>query len=200
MSYTINYRHERDEIFSIETDRLRLSVLKKSAAPKVCDYYVRNKDFHKKWAQTQPDSYFSVKAQKEYLRSDSYLYYDDRLLPFFIFEKGDTQKIIGRVSLFNIVRGGMQSAALGYHQDEKACGKGYMTEAVQAITEYGFKELNLHRIEAFILPSNDSSLRLIRRSGFREEGLRKSYMHINGKWEDHLSFALFEENLKELKK
>lgn len=200
MLYRIDYRLKRDEIFAIETDRLRLSVLRKSAAVKVCDYYVRNRAFHKKWAQTQPDSYFTVRTQKDYLKSDASQFWDDRLVPFFVFDKNDHEKILGRISLFNIVRGGMQSAAVGYHQDEEACGNGYMTEALKAVCQFGFKEIKLHRIEAFILPCNERSLKLIRRCGFSQEGLRKSYMHINGKWEDHESFALFEENLKEMKK
>ena len=198
--YSINPRLERDEIFSIETDRLRLAVLKKSAAIKVNNYMVRNRTYHKKWAQTQPDSYFTVRTQKEYLKSDAGLFYDERLLPFFIFYKDAPDKVIGRVSLFNIVGGGMKCATIGYHLDEKETGKGIMSEAVRATCLFGFKELKLHRIEAYVMPCNDRSLSVVRRAGFVLEGERKSYMHINGHWEDHLAFTLFEEKLQEFKK
>ena len=198
--YDICYRREKDEVFAIETDRLRLSVLKKNAAEKVNDYYCRNRAFHKRWAQTQPDSYFTVKIQKEYLKSDVSMFYNDRMLPLYIFEKNDHDRVIGRISLFNIVRGGMQSAAIGYHQDEDFCGKGFMSEAIRAVAKFRFDELKLHRIEAFILPENERSINLVRKAGFKEEGLRFSYMHINGRWEDHIGFALFAENLQEMKK
>ncbi|MBO7450833.1 MAG: hypothetical protein J6U54_10725, partial [Clostridiales bacterium] len=111
--YDICFRHERDEVFALETERLRLAVLKKGAAQKVCDYYVKNRAFHKKWAQTQPDSYFTPRVQKDYIKNDLSLFYDDRLLPLFIFEKDDPTKVIGRISLFNIVRGGMMSGVVG---------------------------------------------------------------------------------------
>lgn len=198
--YSADLRLMRDEVFAIETERLRLAVLKKSAAIMVNDYLVRNRAYHKRWAQTQPDSYFTVKMQKEYLKSDVNLFYEERLLPFFIFEKDHPEKVIGRVSLFNIVGGGMQCATIGYHLDEKAVGKGIMSEAVRAACAFGFKELKLHRIEAYVIPYNDRSLSVVRRAGFIQEGERKSYMHINGHWEDHLAFTLFEENLREMEK
>ena len=198
--YDICYRREKDEIFAIETERLRLAVLKKSAAYKVNDYYVKNRGFHQRWAQTQPDSYFTAKIQKEYIKSDASNFFNDKMLPFYIFEKDDHERVLGRISLFNIVRGGMQSAAVGYHQDEDCCGKGYMHEALVAVAHFGFEDLKLHRIEAFILPDNERSMNLVRKVGFVEEGIRYSYMHINGRWQDHIGFALFAENLQEMKK
>ena len=88
------------------------------------------------------------------------------------------------------------NCACGYHLDENATGKGYMTEALRASCEMVVKELNIHRIEAFILPENEKSQALIRRAGFTEEGLRRSYMHINGKWRDHVSFYILEDSLR----
>ena len=179
-----------NEIFAMETERLRLSVLKKSCAREVADYLCRNREFHRKWAQTHSDSYFTQRVQKDYLKYDCGEYRAGRLVPLWITYKDDPGKIIGRVSFFNFAYGGMMSCSLGYHLDEGQTGKGVASEAVTNACQMLMKHLNIHRIEAFILPNNEKSLALIARCGFTHEGKRISYMHINGKWEDHEAFYL----------
>ncbi len=179
-----------NEIFAMETDRLRLSVLKKSCARDVADYLCRNREFHRKWAQTHSDSYFTQRVQRDYLRYDCGEYKAGRLVPLWITYKDDPGRIIGRVSFFNFAYGGMMSCSIGYHLDKDETGKGVATEAVTNACEMIMKLLNIHRIEAFILPDNEKSLALIARCGFTYEGKRISYMHINGKWEDHQAFYL----------
>ena len=61
-----------------------------------------------------------------------------------------------------------------------------MTEAVNAVVEYGFKDKNLHRIMANYIPSNVRSGNLLRRLGFTVEGYARDYLYLNGKWEDHI--------------
>lgn len=192
--YVVDNRLNRDEWFAIETDRLRLSILRKNAVDKVTDYYVRNREFHRQWSQTHSDDYFTKKTQKLYLKSDEIGFFNEELMPFYVFLKDNREKVIGRVSLFNIARGGMQSAIIGYHQDEDAQGNGYMLEAVKAVSEFGINYLKLHRIEACVMPHNERSLKLIRNAGYEEDGYKRKYMHINGEWMDHISFAYLEEN------
>jgi len=64
-----------------------------------------------------------------------------------------------------------------------------MTAAVRLILPFAFDHLKLHRVEAACLPSNAASIALLRRCGFREEGLARRYLRINGQWQDHLLFA-----------
>lgn len=194
--YSIEYSLYKDEIFAMETDRLRLSVLKKSAAKKITDYLVRNRSFHSKWSQTHSDSYFKVETQKRYLKYDAFEFDKGRLVPLWITLKDEPDRIIGRVSFFNFAYGGMMSCSLGYHIDQTEEGKGYMSEAIKSACEMIVKEMKMHRIEAFILPENERSLTLINRCGFTEEGVRYSYMHINGKWRDHKSFYILEDFLR----
>ena len=179
-----------DEVCAIETDRLRLSVLKKGGYPKVYDYVVRNREFHKEFSQPQADSYFTRSVQKQYVEADAREFRRGAIVPMWITVKGDRSKIIGRVSLFNIARGGMMLAQLGYHLDKDSQGQGYMTEAVKGVCGFAFEVMNLHRIEAFILPENDRSLALIKNCGFVYEGTRHSYMNINGRFRDHETFYL----------
>jgi ribosomal-protein-alanine N-acetyltransferase len=49
--------------------------------------------------------------------------------------------------------------------------------------------LHLHRLEAACIPVNQASIRLLTKSGFRQEGLARKYLKINGRWEDHLLFS-----------
>ena len=73
---------------------------------------------------------------------------------------------------------------------EPFAGRGLMSEAVRAVLPFGFDTLNLHRIEAACLPTNEPSLRLLRKSGFSEEGFARGYLKINGDWQDHVLFAM----------
>lgn len=191
MDYKIAPRRGRYEMLAIETDRLRLAVLKKSEAPRVTEYLIRNRDFHKRFAQTHADSYFTIGEQRKFMAFDCDSFLSGSLVPLWITLK-DSDEIIGRVSFFNLAYGGMMNCAAGYHLDKDHVGKGYMTEALQAACSFMFREYKMHRIEAFILPENEPSIRLIKRAGFTEEGKRISYMHINGQYRDHEAFYLLE--------
>jgi ribosomal-protein-alanine N-acetyltransferase len=75
----------------------------------------------------------------------------------------------------------------------KFARQGTMTKAVKALIPFVFKTLGLHRIEAACLTDNQASKSLLVRTGFRQEGLARSYLLINGQWADHLLFALLKE-------
>ncbi len=196
MTYDISTHRARYEMLALTTERLRLAVFKKSEAQRVTDYFIRNIEFHRRFAQTHGDAYFTVAEQKRYLAYDCNSFLSGDLVPLWICLK-DSGEIIGRVSFFNLAYGGMMNCACGYHLDESHTGHGYMTEALKAGCEFMFEEYKLHRIEAFILPENKPSLDLIQRCGFKYEGKRYSYMHINGEYRDHEAFYLLrpEQNL-----
>ncbi len=60
-----------------------------------------------------------------------------------------------------------------------------MPEAVRLMVDYAFTELKLHRIEAGVMPRNLGSIRVLEKAGFHREGIARSNVLINGKWEDH---------------
>jgi ribosomal-protein-alanine N-acetyltransferase len=66
---------------------------------------------------------------------------------------------------------------------------------VALTTDYLMRELRLHRVEINIIPENTKSLRVVEKLGFRLEGLKRRYIHINGAWRDHYVFALTREDL-----
>jgi ribosomal-protein-alanine N-acetyltransferase len=68
-----------------------------------------------------------------------------------------------------------------------------MFDAIRALLPFVFQTLVLHRIEAACLPENEASRNLLGKVGFREEGLARKYLLINGEWRDHIQFALLED-------
>ncbi len=89
----------------------------------------------------------------------------------------------------------MRNCIIGYSLDKEEEGKGIMTKAVPYAMNFLSQFYSIHRVDAYILPKNERSLKLIKRVGFIEEGIKHEFMHINGKWEDHIDFYyLFEKN------
>ena len=192
--YSVSSNRARCEMLALDTDNLRLAVLRKSEAARVTEYLQNNRDFHKQFSQTHTDDYFTVSTQKKYLAYDCNSFLEGSLVPLWITLKDDN-KIIGRVSFFNFAYGGMMSCACGYHLDKDDTGKGYMTEALKSAMAFVFDEYKMHRIEAFIVPENEPSLNLVKRVGFHYEGKRNSYMHINGRYRDHEAFYMLEDDM-----
>jgi ribosomal-protein-alanine N-acetyltransferase len=119
----------------------------------------------------------------------------DTAYAFFVFRNED-DALLGGCTLSNVRRGVTQCCALGYWIGERFAGQGYMTAAVRALIPFIFATLGLHRIEAACLPTNGPSKSLLIKTGFREEGLAKRYLQINGEWQDHLLFALLEDEAR----
>src|SRR5690606_5715640 len=113
-------------------------------------------------------------------------------IAFLIFEKS-TRDLAGGISIGNIRRGVAQSAQIGYWMGERFAGHGMMLEALGLVVPFAFDTLRLHRIEAACIPRNNRSSRLLEKAGFQREGLLRSYLRINGSWQDHYLYALIAE-------
>ena len=72
-----------------------------------------------------------------------------------------------------------------------------MTAAVRALIPAAFDVLRLHRVEAACIPTNLASVRLLEKTGFRREGYARSYLCINGTWQDHLLYARLQSDPKD---
>jgi len=123
------------------------------------------------------------------------LYAQKRKLPL-VFMPKNGSKIVATVNLNEIVYGVFRSCTIGYSVSHAYWKQGYGKEAVGKTVEYAFSQLKLHRIEANIIPCNESSLGLASSLGFQAEGLAKEYLYINGKWEDHIHMVLLNRSLK----
>lgn len=116
----------------------------------------------------------------------------DSAYAFFVYRTEDNA-LLGGCTLSNVRRGVTQCCGLGYWMGERFSRQGYMFDAIRALMPFIFRTLGLHRIEAACLPTNEPSRNLLSKLGFRQEGLARRYIQINGDWQDHLLFALLAE-------
>jgi len=106
-------------------------------------------------------------------------------------------RLVGQLTVSSITWGSLRSANIGYWVDEDCAGRGITPTAVALAVDHCFAVAGLHRIEVCIRPENAASLRVVHKLGFRPEGLRRAYLHIDGGWRDHESFALTAEDVPE---
>jgi ribosomal-protein-alanine N-acetyltransferase len=103
--------------------------------------------------------------------------------------EGGREIFIGQITLGGLVFGAYRGGHIGYWIDQRFSNRGYTTRSVQALTNFGFAELGLHRIEINLRPENGASKRVAEKSGYHFEGIRPRYLHIDGDWRDHLTFV-----------
>lgn len=96
---------------------------------------------------------------------------------------------IGQINLGGVIYGALRGAHIGYWIDRAYANRGYMSAAVNMVTDFAFNELELHRIEINIRPENEPSIRVAQKCGYLYEGLRPRYLHIDGAWRDHHCFV-----------
>lgn len=119
-------------------------------------------------------------------------YRDGAGYPFVMEYDGE---IAGQLNVWGIARGSLSSATIGYWVSERYAGRGITPTAVAMATDAAFDEFGLHRMEICIRPENVASLRVVQKLGFRYEGLRRRFIHIDGDWRDHYAFALTREDV-----
>jgi ribosomal-protein-alanine N-acetyltransferase len=108
---------------------------------------------------------------------------EDRRYAFGIWEDA---RLVGTLSLSNLVRGPLLSATVGLWLDHEARGRGIGKRAIALACRTAFQELHLHRLDAGVQPTNLASLGALRANGFSEIGLARRYLLIGGRWTDHL--------------
>ncbi|MBC6440959.1 MAG: GNAT family N-acetyltransferase [Rhodospirillales bacterium] len=152
--------------------------------------------FLQPWEPTWPRDALTQAAFRRRLRTQARDREQGIAQSFLIFRAED-DVLLGGVTLSDIRRGVAQAATLGYWIGERHARQGYMTEAVEPVIGHAFDGLDLHRLEAACLPTNEPSRCLLEARGFRMEGLAQSYLKIDGIWRDHLLFALVDTEWRE---
>lgn len=105
------------------------------------------------------------------------------------------QRLVGQLTLSNIVRRAFCSAYAGYWIDSRVAGRGVMPTALALAVDHAFASGGLHRIEVNIRPENAASRRVVEKLGFRQEAYHHRYLHIDGDWRDHLGYAVTTEDV-----
>ncbi|HHG6298063.1 TPA: GNAT family N-acetyltransferase, partial [Streptococcus pneumoniae] len=115
-----------------------------------------------------------------------------RGVPFVVTYDGE---VVGQLSASDISKGALWSCSIGYWVAASHAGRGVTPTAVALAIDYLFAEFGLHRVEICIRPENQPSLRVVEKLGMRYEGRRARFIHIDGDWRDHDSFAVTREDL-----
>jgi ribosomal-protein-serine acetyltransferase len=112
-----------------------------------------------------------------------------RACRFTIRERSAGRRFVGVVGLEALAHL-HQSGELGYWLRLDTVGRGYMTEAARGVITWAFARANAHRIRVAAATDNHASLAVIRRLGFRFEGIARQAERCQGRWLDHALFAL----------
>lgn len=145
-----------------------------------------NRGWLRQWEASNPHGplNFDVRSSIRSLQQSARAGYG---LPFIVEVDGE---LAGQLNVSSIAYGSLSSATIGYWVSERFAGLGATPTAVALATDHCFFGVGLHRMEICIRPENGPSLRVVEKLGFRYEGLRRRYIHINGDWRDHFCFAL----------
>ena len=154
-----------------------------------------SKSFLVPWEPSWNASSCTRRAYLRYFKNSNYLANMDRAYSFLIF-KTDDKALLGGINIGNVRRGVSQSASLGYWIGEKHSRNGYMKEALKLLIPSLFIDLRLNRIEAATLEENIASKNLLKKIGFKKEGVLRKYLKINGTWRDHILYGLLENDFK----
>ncbi len=154
---------------------------------------MENRAWLRPWEATSPDgpSTFDMRLGVKRLLQQ---YRDGLGVPFVMEYDGE---IAGQLNVWGISRGSLGSATIGYWVSKRFAGRNITPTSVALATDVCFSELGLHRMEICIRPENAASLRVVEKLGFRYEGLRRRFIHIDGDWRDHYAFALVREEVPE---
>jgi ribosomal-protein-alanine N-acetyltransferase len=117
---------------------------------------------------------------------------EGRTLPFGLEYHG---RFVGQLTIAGVTWGSLCAANIGYWIDQGHAGRGIMPTAVALATDHCLTGMGLHRVEVCIRPENRNSRRVVEKLGFREEGLRPRFLHIDGAWRDHLVYVLTAEEV-----
>ena len=169
----------------IETERAILVILPAEDASLMLTFYHQNDKHLAPWEAERSKDFFTLNKWIKTTHNNQQLYQAGTDLKFSALNKSRTE-ILGTCNFSNIVHGVFQACHLGYSIAEKHQGQGLMSEIVHAGIQYMFNNIGLHRIMANYVPANNRSEKLLTRLGFEQEGLAKSYLKINGQWQDHI--------------
>jgi [ribosomal protein S5]-alanine N-acetyltransferase len=157
-------------------------------APILADLLRANREFLAPYEPTRDDDYYTHDGHRAVIEAALERYEQGTTVPHVIVT--DDGRIVGRITLNEIVRGPLQSCSVGYWVSAADNGLGFATAAVRGIMRVAFDELGLHRLQAGTLLHNVGSQRVLERVGFVRYGVAPGYLHIAGKWQDHALYQV----------
>lgn len=173
----------------LRTRRLRLEPFVQRHAPGVLAYYDRNRAHLQPWEPARSPEFYTLEHHERDAERCAVATAHGECARFVVFER-EGNEVVALVNLWNIRRGVVQAAIVGYSVDAGVEGRGYATEAVGAVVAYAFTTLKLHRLETSYQPTNERSGRVLRKLGFVVVGYARDYLFLNGAWRDAILVGL----------
>lgn len=174
----------------LDTPRLVIRMAMPADAPLVAAFLNEEREHLAPYEPPRQPEYFTEEYWRIQCVRHVQEFLDGRSLRLWLFDAQRPDYVLGRTGLSRIERGGFHACNLGYALRQSAQGKGLMHEALTAVLGHAFAVMGLHRVEANYMPHNERSGRVLEKLGFVKEGLAHEYLHINGKWQDHVLTAL----------
>ena len=168
---------------ALETQRLVLEPYTEAHAAQILDYYVRNRAHLEPWEPIRAPQFSTLDFHRDECTKAERARRRDEYVRFAAFSRDDGA-LVALFNLWNIRRGVIYCAIIGYSVDEAHVGRGFATEAGAAVVDYAFGRLNLHRLETSYHPRNERSGRVLRKLGFAVEGYAREYLRMRGGWQD----------------
>lgn len=107
------------------------------------------------------------------------------------------KSFIGLIAL-NLGNQKFKTAEVWYKFHSDFWNKGYATESLNKILNFGFAELNLHRIEAGCAVDNIGSIRTLEKVGMTREGRKRKVLPLKNGWSDNFEYAILSTDLKSI--
>ncbi|WP_342514898.1 GNAT family protein [Sporosarcina sp. FSL K6-1522] len=169
---------------TLTTARLRLTEVHANHAPTIFEI-LSNPNVVKYYGM---DPFHSMEQEEQIVQHFKNIYELKRGIRWAIIIEREN-KFVGTIGLNNLAVG-MKRAEVGFEIHPDFWRSGVTSEALQAVLDYAFEELNLHRMGAVTFPENRASIGLLKKYGFVEEGKLRSYLFQNGQSHDALIHSL----------
>lgn len=158
-------------------------------APAVLQFYGKNRQSFDYYETQKPANFYEEDFQRELLVAEGNAFLKGTHARFFLFDERFPDDIIGCISFYSIIRGDFLHCKTGYKIDEEYRHMGYGTKMLSLGTRIAVQDMELHRVEAFVLPENTPSIRMLERCGYELEGLAREYVRLRGQWTDHYRYV-----------
>ena len=113
----------------------------------------------------------------------------------FAIEQNMTQKFIGLISI-KLGKEKFKSGEVWYKLHADYWNKGYGTEALHEILNFGFEKLQLHRIEAGCAVDNIGSIKVLEKVGMTREGRKRQVLPLKSGWSDNYEYAILSTDIR----
>jgi ribosomal-protein-alanine N-acetyltransferase len=178
-----------DHDLRLEGDGVRLRPHRAGDFAEWAELRARSREFLQPWEPVWPKDDLTRAAFRRRLSAYAHDLERGLAYPFLVFRQEDGA-LAGGITLSNVRRGVAQMGTVGYWIGQPYARRGHTVAAVNAVTRFAFQRLGLHRVEAACIPTNEASRGVLAKAGFRQEGMARAYLRINGIWRDHLLFGL----------